>query len=264
MIGFIGFIPLACAWLVTFWLARELVAREESNSDWRLSWAFACAGFGTALTVIVEVSSRFHQLNALTIAILWTVFDVFVITTVVRIARRRGAPWWDIPAACWRGIRNSTVARWPVEAKLFLGVSVAFTAFLLGIALATPTTNGDSLAYHLPRMVQWIQQQSVDHFPTDDERQLEFGPWSSFAMANLYLLTGSDRLLNVVQWFAMVSTLIFGSFIVERLARLAGWEFKNESDRARTVAFGSLLLVTLPIGLVQSITPQNDYTTNCR
>jgi len=34
-----------------------------------------CAGFGTALTVIVEVSSRFQQFNAPTIAILWTVLD---------------------------------------------------------------------------------------------------------------------------------------------------------------------------------------------
>jgi hypothetical protein len=75
MTGLIGFIPLACAWPAMFWLARELVAREESNSDWRLSWAFASAGFGAALTVIVEVSSRFQQFNAPTIAILWTVLD---------------------------------------------------------------------------------------------------------------------------------------------------------------------------------------------
>src|SRR2546428_330553 len=80
--------------------------------------------------------------------------------------------------------------------------------------------NIDSLAYHLARMAHWIQQSGVQHYPTDDLRQLEFGPWSSFVMTNLFLLWGNDQLLNLAQWFAMVSSVIVLSWVAEQSWRL--------------------------------------------
>ena len=74
------------------------------------------------------------------------------------------------------------------------------------LALLTATTNWDSLTYHLPRILHWIQQGSVDHYPTNIIRQIDLAPWSSFAMANLYLLQGSDRWISLVQWFAPAIT----------------------------------------------------------
>ena len=80
-------------------------------------------------------------------------------------------------------------------------------ALVLGvIAVITPTTNWDSLTYHLPRVMHWIQQQSVEHYPADNTCQLEFGPWAAFVVTNLHLLEGNDQWDNLVQWFAVGRT----------------------------------------------------------
>ena len=58
----VALLPLA--WLGCFWLCRELAARQKIPGDWKLSWALASAVFGAVLTLIVEVNSLFHSVNA--------------------------------------------------------------------------------------------------------------------------------------------------------------------------------------------------------
>src|SRR5439155_1538089 len=146
---------------------------------------------------------------------------------------------------------------------------------------------------------------------------------SSFLMTNLFLLWGNDRWLNLAQWFAMLSSAILLTWIVEQLSvggrkyddvtqvskpavsptsqsadrplsgRLRIWKSarqqvwkpvlqntspnlrpgalsasdKSEPDarqsarRLRSAAFTSAFAITLPIGMVEAISTQNDYTT---
>ena len=69
--GILGLIPLLASWCGCFWLSRELAARQKIRSDWRLSWLLACVGWGTLLTLVVEVSSRLRGLNATTMMGAW-------------------------------------------------------------------------------------------------------------------------------------------------------------------------------------------------
>ena len=134
------------------------------------------------------------------------------------------------------------------------------------IAAVTPTTNWDSLTYHLPRVMHWIQQRSVDHYASNNTCQIEYGPWSAFALATLHLLRGNDHMDNLIQWFAMLSCLIVCSLIAEELFRNSNRAFDGENDRGtqpaklrRLSTFTALLVATLPIGIVESITTQVDY-----
>jgi len=139
------------------------------------------------------------------------------------------------------------------------------------IAAATPTTNLDSLTYHLPRVMHWIQQQSVEHFPTGNTRQLEFAPWPAFVITNLHLLIGDDQLDSLVQWFAMLTSVIVTSFVSQQL--LQHWNAGTAatprppllavSTQRRVTALSCLLVTTLPIGVVESITTQTDYVVTC-
>ena len=220
--------------------------------------------FGTILTLIVELSSVFHTLNRTTLFIFWLVTDLVLVIVCLRQRSRRSAA--TEPAAMFGNDPALNAAgSWPLDGKLLLAGSILIVSVLFLIALLTPTTNGDSLSYHLARMAHWIQQQSVEHFPTDDTRQLEFGPWSSFVMTNLFLLWGNDRLLNLVQWFAMVSSAIALTWIVEQLQVLCKKDSPaaNNDERAkkRLIGLTCVLAVTLPIGIVESISTQNDYTT---
>src|SRR5205823_5878777 len=106
---------------------------------------------------------------------------------------------------------------------------------------------------------------SVEHYPTNIGRQIEIGPWSSFAVGNILLLYGSDQLLNLVQWTAMLSTILVLSLITIQLGRLCGFIVEDQrlsgTEQRRATALTCLLAVTLPIGLVESITTQTDYVT---
>jgi hypothetical protein len=253
-------------WPLVFLAARELTARGMFVRDWRIEWTLTNIGFAVGLTAIVEVSSVFHKLNQTTVASLWAVSDVLLLIGILWLRKkRRGWPFSESAPGLQRVVARAVNEwrLWPAGAKCFLGTGAVFLAALFLIALLTPTTNVDSLSYHLARMAHWIQQESVEHYPTDDGRQLEFGPWSSFAMTTLFLLSGSDRLLNLVQWFAMLSSVIVLTWLVEEAGRICGLTrpFENPARKRLTAAFTVVVVVTIPIGALESITTQNNYTT---
>jgi hypothetical protein len=187
MLGLFCILPLLPGWAGCFWLSRELAQRRHIQLDWRLSWMFACIAFGSILTLIVEISSLAHSLNRPTLVVLWCAADLMLLWCAVRFRNSRQAQEGSNPETVQP---SYSFPDWPIDAKLLMGITALIVAFLFSVALLTPTTNIDSLAYHLARMAHWIQQSGVQHYPTDDLRQLEFGPWSSFVMTNLFLLWG--------------------------------------------------------------------------
>ncbi len=220
-IPFVGVSLLLLAWTGCFGLCRELAARKQIHPDWRVSWLLACVGWGALLAFVVELSSLWKRLNGPTLIAAWLAGSIILCGAAVWLAWRRGAlsraAW-----AAWRaGIDLDWRQNWPVDAKLMFIASVLLIVTLGVIAAITPTTNWDSLTYHLPRVMHWIQQQSVEHYPTGNTRQLEFAPWSAFVLTNLHLLRGDDQMDNLVQWFAMLSCVIVTSFIAQQLLAYA-------------------------------------------
>ena len=268
MAGLLFILPLLLAWFGCFWVVREVAARGRVDRDWRICWVLACLAFGSILTIIVEVSSLAHSLTRPTLAALWVVADLCLFWVGAQLAGARGVrislSQLSKASAESRAFAQRTreqLRSWPADAKWLAGSALSFVLILLFVALVTPTTNYDSLSYHLGRMAHWIDQQSVNHFPTDDVRQLEFGPWSSYVMTNLFLLWGNDRLLNLVQWFAMLSSAIVLTWLTEQLVARNNEPPPDTAKRLRLIAFTCLFAVTLPIGMVESISTQNDYST---
>ena len=133
--------------------------------------------------------------------------------------------------------------------------TLLLTVFLALIGLLTPTMNWDSLTYHLPRVMHWAQQSSVRHYPTDCISQLQMGPFSAFLQTHLFLLWGSDRLANLIQWAAMAGCAIVAPWVALQLAPSPG------ANSTRLQVLAALLVVTLPTGVVEAVTPQTDYVT---
>ena len=222
-----GLALLLLNWLGIYGLCRELAARKHIDPDWRVSWVLTCLGWGTLLTFIVELSSSRKVLNAPTLIAIWLVAGIILCGTSGSLAWRRGALTWATWAAWRKRIDFDWRNNWRMDAKLMVIVSTMLILFLGFIAVSTPTTNWDSLTYHLPRVMHWIQQQSVEHFPTGNTRQLEFAPWSAFVVTNLHLLSGNDRLDNLVQWFAMLTCVIVTTFIAQQLLRCTNTSTSN-------------------------------------
>jgi hypothetical protein len=85
------------------------------------------------------------------------------------------------------------------------------------LAVIAPPNIWDAMEYHLPRVILWVSNHSVRLFPTPDYAQLVFAPASEYAMLHFYLLWGSDRLVNLVDFLCFLGTIGGVSLIAQRL-----------------------------------------------
>ena len=93
-----------------------------------------------------------------------------------------------------------------------------------------------------------MQSGAVTLFPTAYPQQLSHPSWAEYAILHLRLVLGSDRLANLTQWLAMAGSLVG----VSLAARCLG-------ATARGQALSALACATLPMGILQASTTQNDY-----
>ena len=96
--------------------------------------------------------------------------------------------------------------------------------------------------------MQWIQNQNLNNFPTSDYRQVSYSPLSEYFLMHFYLITNSDLLLNLPQWFAMVGSTITVSLIAKKLGA-----------KQKTQILSAVFAVTVPMGILQSTSTQTDF-----
>ena len=241
---------LPSAWLGCFFLLREATAHGRRGANWRYCFLLATAAWGTLLTIGTEILSLATMLNTPGVRLFWLLTNVALWGWFFVYRRRSptGAEAWTVAGGA-RELRT-----WPLDAQVLLAAALLFASFLGGIALFTPTTNWDSVTYHLPRVMHWIQQCSVAHYRTGTDAQLLMGPWSGFVQAHLWLLWGNDRWENMLQWSAMLGCIVAATLLVRQLLPDA------TGLQVRAQAFAAVLIVTLPTGIVESISTQTDYT----
>jgi hypothetical protein len=123
--------------------------------------------------------------------------------------------------------------------------SILVLLFVTG--LVSPPNNVDVMQYHMPRVLQWIQNESLAHFPTIYDNQNTRPYFTELLVLNLSVLSGSDYLANIVQLFAAVGTMIAVAGIVSLLGggRVSQW-------------VAALFTLTLPMSLLQMTTPKDD------
>lgn len=135
-----------------------------------------------------------------------------------------------------------------IEAKAMVAVLAVLFSLLGFTAIMAAPNNWDSLTYHLPRILHWIQNGSVAHYPTHITRQLIMPPWSEYAIMHLFMLSGGDRFVNCVQWLSMVGSCVGVSLIVKKLGGTPGNQYA-----------AAVIAATLPLGLLEATSTQNDY-----
>ncbi|HMK08559.1 MAG TPA: hypothetical protein VK449_05960 [Anaerolineales bacterium] len=143
-------------------------------------------------------------------------------------------------ASLWRGAGSPE--RW-------VGGAIALVALtLLVVAWTAPPNNVDSLLYHMARVVHWAQDHSLRHYATARDHQLLKPIAAETMILHLRLLWGSDHPANLVQWFAMIGSIV-GAVTV------AGGLGGRRVGLLLTAAF----VATIPMGILQATSTQNDY-----
>src|SRR5258708_1547796 len=159
MISLLRLASLVFACLGCYWVARELATRSSNGSDWRLCWAFAATLWGSIVTAIVEITSSLGLFAAPWVLLAWAFADVCLVIVGPHLGRKRQFCPTKLFSESFTAIRQVRLSDWPADAKWFLGGTALLVSFLFGLAVTMPTANWDSLTYHLPRILHWIQQQ---------------------------------------------------------------------------------------------------------
>ncbi|MCI0356665.1 MAG: hypothetical protein L0099_16770, partial [Acidobacteria bacterium] len=165
---------------------------------------------------------------------------------------------WSFVLFCLhRGARGARLGAWPalsapdrpLLAVAFAGLATLLVGTLV-IALAAPPNNWDAMAYHNPRVMQWLDRGSVEHYYTVVNRQLRMPPLVSYMRLHLMALTAGDLLFNAVQWtFYLASVVLSGAIL---------WVV---SSSLRAALLASVLTATVPMAVIQASSAQNDVVT---
>jgi len=195
--------------------------------------------YGSIIFALTEVLSISQQLNYWSILYFWT--GVLVINTAIIFYLHN---YQKLPR---RSLYTIQILKFVKALRSPIFLAVVITTFInLLTGLVAPPNNWDSMTYHMPRVMHWIQNQSVVHYQTNIIRQISFPPGASYLVMHLQILSGSDRFANFIQWIAYVGCIIVSRSIVEIV-------FGRKYE-----LIGVLATASIPMAIMQSTTTQND------
>ena len=222
--------------ILAFWLLYK--ASRSALGDRVVRSAVIWTFIAVALT---EALSAFRALTQFRLALGWGLALLGVgLYALARRVRLRPEGW----------------PRLPEPSPLCWALLVTVLLPTLAISILTLPNSWDGLTYHVARVDHWVQDRSVEFYPTFFDqryaplsaRQNELAPLAEYIILNFRLLSGSYALANVTQWFAMIGSLIS----IFSIAKMLG---TSERGATLAVVFGA----TIPMGVLQASSTQNDY-----
>jgi hypothetical protein len=209
---------------------------------------FACS----AIAISFEILSYTQQLQLANVRL--AILASFVVSMVaVRFTRWNAAAdvkndfvvVRETTAQHFFGASSKDEAR-----RLEAGVSIILLAVLWAtafIALSCVPNNWDSMTYHLPRIEHWLQNRSLEYYPTSIDRQLDLNPFAEELILALRSTIDAYPLANMVQWLSFAGCIMVIGAICQQL---------GGSRKAQTLAHA--LGSTLPIAILEASSTQND------
>jgi len=224
--------------IVVFFFIFILIILIESVPDWRIAFLKASGIWGLTVTIITEALSIFNWVTFWGLIGAWS-FILLAASLLLFFNRNKFENLTSLIPAI-----RIQLCPWVTTSI----IGILLIVFTIGIiAIKSPPNNYDAMAYHMSRVMHWIQNRNINHYPTSIQRQLFLQPWSEYAILQFQLLSQSDRLANLVQWFS-----VFGSIIgVSVLARIFGAEIRGQ-------VLSSVFASTLPMAILQGSSTQND------
>ena len=235
-----GIILITISFLAILWrLTFEKVRADGIQS----AFLQASVGHGVIIVLSTEILSKFRLLNFISLYILWGLIAAINIARLFAAKTRQNA--YPGPFINHKLIYDKTKTKSLADKIAVTGV-LLILAICLITGLISPPNNYDSMTYHMPRIMHWIQNQSVEHYPTHNLRQISFPPGISYIVVQFQLLSGGDFLANMVQWLAFLGCIL-GTSLLSKCS--------CQPEDQQTTA---LICASIPMAIMQSTTTQTD------
>src|SRR4051812_11809385 len=232
-VAMIGFIVVAASVVITgygvaSWLWKRLGAEEEAPRTFER----AASGIVTGAALWIAANWILAIAHLLTFTSLMIVTCAFAAAAVATLWRHRAA----------MNFRWATPALLPIAFWIF---------FILWRGTIVPPLSHDALAYHLPKAVMIMQAHGYETFRVADQRIVTLPANYELLLADVLILSGTDRLTEWLGTIAYLAMLILTGAFAERWWRADG----------AAVAASILAVAATPLFLLHSGADKNDLMT---
>jgi len=238
------FLLLAPAFVL--FLIFELASSfRQQPWGWRTSIMMTSLAWGIVLVLLTELLSFNQQLDPLSLSLGWGGILLLLLGLLLwliygtkhmppnLLQMRKGIYGW---------MSEQDVITW------VMFVTLGIQAFLLGfVALAYAPNTYETMTYHLPRVMHWLQNGSLANFATPNVRDVYFPPFTEFIFLHQFALTGGDRYVNMVQWSAFLLCIMGVSAVAGELGAQ-----RNTQITAAVLGAG------IPLAVLQATAARND------
>ncbi len=215
-----------------------LLIKGYFNQSWRESLIQTALVWGTLVVAITEITSIFKLIEFWSFTIIWGSLSLILLIFLIISGKTK---------RILKELRSFRLYLQTGDTAMLV-VFLAIILYLGIISILAPPNTWDSMTYHMSRIIHWVQNKTIAFYPTHILRQLHQSPWSEFAILQFQVLSGGDRFANLIQWFCMIGSLIGVSLIAQELRA-----------NTRTQFFSAAICLSIPMGILQSTSTQNDY-----
>ena len=208
------------------------------NFEWRIAFLLSAISLGTLTVFLTEGLSLFNQITYSAITFSWLFLDIVAGLILFKKIMRSGLK----PI-------HSPFINLQFFDFIFLAVILIIIMTTGFIAYVSHPDSFDAMTYHMSRVMHWIQNQSVAAYPTNIDRQILMTPGSEYAILQFQILTGSDRLANMIEWFGFCGAILGVSLIAQELG----------ADRKGQI-ISSVICSMIPLAILEASSTQTDLT----
>lgn len=205
----------------------QLLYNWQKEKDWRFSALLSSLIWGVFVVITSEFLGYIQKISQISLTIVW-----LLATTMVLIL--------------W--IRNRCYNYFKKILIYYYIIPIILIIIITGIvAIIYPPNNWDSMTYHLPKIEQWLQNKSLNHFETSIARQTVLAPFAELCILQLRGISDSDLFVNIIQWLAFIGCIIN----VSNITKILGGNINIQIS-------SSIFCATIPMAILQASSTQTD------
>lgn len=223
--------------IITFLLLVLLFRMADSQKKWIEAWMKSVIVWVALAFYSLEILSLFTLVTKNSLMIFWGCLSVLLMGMIILLHKKRRRDFNFVGE-----LKRLFYQIW--KYKLFC----LFSILLIILSILTVPYNWDSMTYHLSRIANWAQNQSVEHYATHNIRELVSPMLGEFINLHVYILFGNkDYCFNLLQCFSA----LLSAWIIYEIAAKMGC-------RKMYALLAAFLFLTMPSVFGEALSTQVD------